>query len=109
MPCPMQLRNFMLVMPIEKGLSSYDQYFGSISQAIDDAKMDMNKLKRLMNNFIQTKPELANDPNVQQTLELQKMLKTISELSNELNQLATQHKSAMSSFKEANQSLSKSR
>ena len=30
---------------VRKGLNSYDQYFGSISQAIDGAKKDMNKLK----------------------------------------------------------------
>lgn len=93
---------------LEKGLSSYDQYFGSISQAIDGAKKGYEQIETLMNNFIQTKPELANDPNVQQTLGIAKgAQKQLSGLSNELNQLATQHKAAMSSFKEANQSLLK--
>ncbi|WP_142322827.1 MMPL family transporter [Bacillus paramycoides] len=93
---------------LEKGLSSYDQYFGSISQAIDGAKKGYEQIETLMNNFIQTKPELAKDPNIQQTLGITKEAqKQLSVLSNELNQLATQHKEAMSSFKEANQSLLK--
>ncbi|EJQ95956.1 X-X-X-Leu-X-X-Gly heptad repeats protein [Bacillus cereus MC118] len=93
---------------LEKGLSSYNQYFGSISQAIDGAKKGYEQIEMLMNNFIQTKPELANDPNIQQTLGIAKEAqKQLSVLSNELNQLATQHKAVMGSFKEANQSLLK--
>ncbi|MBJ7964112.1 MULTISPECIES: MMPL family transporter [Bacillus cereus group] len=91
---------------LEKGLSSYDQYFGSIDQAIDGAKKGYEQIEMLMTNFVQTKPELANDPNIQQTIGIAKEAqKKLSVLSNELNQLATQHKTAMSSFKEANQSL----
>ncbi|MCU5590095.1 MMPL family transporter, partial [Bacillus cereus] len=91
---------------LEKGLSSYDQYFGSIDQAIDGAKKGYEQIEMLMTNFVQTKPELANDPNIQQTIGIAKEAqKNLSVLSNELNQLATQHKTAMSSFKEANQSL----
>lgn len=91
---------------LEKGLSSYDQYFGSISQAIDGAKKGYEQIEMLMTNFVQTKPELANDPNIQQTIGIAKEAqKKLSVLSNELNQLATQHKTAMSSFKVANQSL----
>lgn len=91
---------------LEKGLSSYDQYFGSIDQAIDGAKKGYEQIEMLMTNFVQTKPELANDPNIQQTIGIAKEVqKNLSVLSNELNQLATQHKTAMSSFKEANQSL----
>ncbi|HDR4479013.1 TPA: MMPL family transporter [Bacillus cereus] len=93
---------------LEKGLNSYDQYFGSISQAIDGAKKGYEQIEMLMTNFVQTKPELANDPNIQQTIGIAKEAqKKLSVLSNELNQLATQHKTAMSSFKEANQSLLK--
>ncbi|SME49390.1 Putative membrane protein YdgH [Bacillus mobilis] len=93
---------------LEKGLSSYDQYFGSISQAIDGAKKGYEQIEMLMTNFIQTKPELANDPNIQQTIGIAKEAqKQLGVLSNELNQLATQHKAAMGSFKEANQSLLK--
>ncbi|MFK4310540.1 RND superfamily putative drug exporter [Bacillus sp. RC242] len=93
---------------LEKGLSSYNQYFGSISQAIDGAKKGYEQIETLMNNFIQTKPELANDPNVQQTLGIAKEAqKQLTGLSKELNQLAVQHKAAMNSFKEANQSLLK--
>ncbi len=93
---------------LEKGLSSYDQYFGSISQAIDAAKKGYEQIEMLMTNFIQTKPELANDPNILQTIGIAKEAqKQLGGLSNELNQLATQHKAAMGSFKEANQSLSK--
>ncbi|MEC3544004.1 MMPL family transporter, partial [Bacillus thuringiensis] len=93
---------------LEKGLSSYDQYFGSISQAIDGAKKGYEQIEMLMTNFIQTKPELANDPNILQTIGIAKEAqKQLSMLSNELNQLATQHKAAMGSFKEANQSLLK--
>ncbi|MFQ6568191.1 MMPL family transporter [Bacillus sp. AF53] len=91
---------------LEKGLSSYDQYFGSIDQAIDGAKKGYEQIEMLMTNFVQTKPELANDPNIQQTIGIAKEAqKKLSVLSNELNQLATQHKTAMSSFKEVNQSL----
>lgn len=92
----------------EKGLSSYDQYFGSISQAIDGAKKGYEQIEMLMTNFVQTKPELANDSNIQQTIGIAKEAqKQLNVLSKELNQLATQHKAAMSSFKEANQSLLK--
>ncbi|HHL0971157.1 TPA: MMPL family transporter [Bacillus cereus] len=93
---------------LEKGLSSYDQYFGSISQAIDGAKKGYEQIEMLMTNFVQTKPELANDSNIQQTIGIAKEAqKQLNVLSKELNQLATQHKAAMSSFKEANQSLLK--
>lgn len=93
---------------LEKGLSAYDQYFGSISQAIDSAKKGYEQIEILMTNFIQTKPELANDPNVLQTIGIAKEAqKQLSVLSKELNELATQHKAAMGSFKEANQSLLK--
>ena len=93
---------------LEKGLSSYDQYFGSISQAIDGAKKGYEQIEMLMTNFIQTKPELANDPNILQTIGIAKEAqKQLGGLSNELNQLATQHNAAMGSFKEANQSLLK--
>ncbi|PDZ02112.1 hypothetical protein COE20_12680 [Bacillus cereus] len=93
---------------LEKGLSSYDQYFGSISQAIDGAKKGYEQIEMLMTNFIQTKPELANDPSILQTIGIAKEAqKQLGVLSNELNQLATQHKAAMGSFKEANQSLLK--
>lgn len=93
---------------LEKGLNSYDQYFGSISQAIDGAKKGYEQIEMLMTNFVQTKPELANDPNIQQTIGIAKEAqRKLSVLSNELNQLATQHKTAMNSFKEANQSLLK--
>ncbi|MEK4838435.1 MMPL family transporter [Bacillus sp. FSL L8-0152] len=93
---------------LEKGLSSYDQYFGSISQAIDGAKKGYEQIEVLMTNFIQTKPELANDPNILQTIGIAKEAqKQLGVLSNELNQLATHHKAAIGSFKEANQSLLK--
>ena len=93
---------------LEKGLSSYDQYFGSIAQAIDGAKKGYEQIEMLMTNFIQTKPELANDSNIQQTIGIaQEAQKQLNVLSKELNQLATQHNAAMSSFKEANQSLLK--
>ncbi|WHY26799.1 MMPL family transporter [Bacillus wiedmannii] len=93
---------------LEKGLSAYDQYFGSISQAIDGAKKGYEQIEMLMTNFIQTKPELANDPNILQTIGIAKEAqKQLSVLSKELNELATQHKAAMGSFKEANQSLLK--
>ncbi|PFC37837.1 hypothetical protein CN282_22985 [Bacillus thuringiensis] len=93
---------------LEKGLSSYDQYFGSIDQAIDGAKKGYEQIEVLMTNFIQTKPELANDPNILQTIGIAKEAqKQLGVLSNELNQLATHHKAAMGSFKEANQSLLK--
>ncbi|WP_141532289.1 MMPL family transporter [Bacillus cereus] len=93
---------------LEKGLSSYDQYFGSISQAIEGAKKGYEQIEMLMTNFIQTKPELANDSNIQQTIGIaQEAQKQLNVLSKELNELATQHKAALSSFKEANQSLLK--
>ncbi|MFC9448304.1 MMPL family transporter [Bacillus cereus] len=93
---------------LEKGLSSYDQYFGSISQAIDGAKKGYEQIEMLMTNFVQTKPELASDPNIQQTIGIAKEAqKQLNVLSKELNQLAMQHKAAMGSFREANQSLLK--
>ncbi|MED1612314.1 MMPL family transporter [Bacillus paranthracis] len=93
---------------LEKGLSSYDQYFESISQAVDGAKKGYEQIEMLMTNFIQTKPELANDPNILQTIGIAKEAqKQLGGLSNELNQLATQHNAAMGSFKEANHSLLK--
>ncbi|HDR7794448.1 TPA: MMPL family transporter [Bacillus luti] len=93
---------------LEKGLSSYDQYFGSISQAIDGAKKGYEQIEMLMTNLVQTKPELASDPNIQQTLGIsQEAQKQLNGLSKELNQLTTQHNAAMNSFKEANQSLLK--
>ena len=59
----------------------------------------------LMTNFIQTKPELANDPNILQTIGIAKEAqKQLGGLSNELNQLA---KIKHDTFKEANQSLLK--
>ena len=62
----------------------------------------------LMTNFIQTKPELANDPNILQTIGIAKEAqKQLGGLSNELNKLKAQHNAAMGSFKEANQSLLK--
>ncbi|HWO98371.1 MAG TPA: MMPL family transporter [Bacillus sp. (in: firmicutes)] len=93
---------------LEKGLSSYEQYFRSISQAIDGAKGGYQQIEALMNNLIETKPELANDPNVQQTLAIATSAqKQLNELSSQLNQLTVQHQSAMTSFKEANHSLAK--
>lgn len=93
---------------LEKGLSSYDQYFGSISQAIDGAKKGYEQIEVLMTNFIQTKPEVANDPNVQQTIGIAKEAqKQLSGLSKELNQLAVQHKAAVNSFKEMNNGVTK--
>ncbi|MDR4287757.1 MMPL family transporter, partial [Bacillus thuringiensis] len=71
---------------LEKGLNSYDQYFGSISQAIDGANKGYEQIEMLMTNFVQTKPELAIDPNIQQTNGIAKEAqKKLSVLTNELN------------------------
>ncbi len=91
---------------LEKGLSSYGQYFGSISQAIDGAKAGYQQVEALMNNLTEAQPELANDPNIQQTVGIAVTAQQqLNELSSQLNQLTVQHQSAMTSFKEANQSF----
>jgi len=93
---------------LENGLSSYEQYFGNISQAIDGAKEGYHQIEMLMHNLIKTKPELANDPNIQQTLEITTSAqKQLDGLLNQLGQLTKQHQVAMNSFKEANGSLIK--
>ena len=54
----------------------------------------------LMTNFIQTKPELANDPNILQTIGIAKEAqKQLGGLSNELNKLKAQHNAAMDHLK----------
>jgi RND superfamily putative drug exporter len=93
---------------LETGLSSYDQYFERIAQAIDGAKAGYQQIETFMNNLIETKPEVANDPNVQQTLDIaQSAQEQLSELSSQLNELTVQHGVAMTSFQEANTSLAK--
>jgi RND superfamily putative drug exporter len=93
---------------LEKGLSSYDQYFGSISRTINGAKEGYQQVETLMNNLVKTKPELASDSNIQQTLEIAASAqKQLNELSSQLDQLTVQHQSAMTSFKTANYSLAK--
>ncbi len=93
---------------LEKGLRTYEQYFGSISQAINGVKVGYQQIETLMNNLVKTKPELANDPNIQQTLAIAvSAQKQLNELSSQLNQLSVQHQSAMASFNGANNSLAK--
>ncbi|MCH5586616.1 MMPL family transporter [Shimazuella sp. AN120528] len=93
---------------LENGLSSYNQYFNSISQAIEGAKNGYQQIEVSMNNLIQTRPDLANDPNVQRTLGIAKSAQVqLNQLSSQLNQLAAKHQSAMASFRKANQSLAK--
>ncbi|MGG5254686.1 MMPL family transporter [Neobacillus sp. SM06] len=93
---------------LESGLSSYDHYFASISQAIDGARAGYQQIETLMTNLIKTKPELANDPNVQQTIGIAKAAQgQLTNLSSQLEQLRVQHQAAMVSFKKANDSLAK--
>ncbi len=93
---------------LQTGLGSYDQYFRSISQAIDGAKAGYQQIEVLMTNLIKSKSELANDPNVQQTMGIAKAAQgQLTNLSSQLEQLRVQHQSAMASFKKANDSLAK--
>ncbi|MEC1072077.1 MMPL family transporter [Priestia megaterium] len=93
---------------LETGLSSYEQYFENISQGIDGAKVGYQQTESLMNSLIETKPELTNDPNVQQTLGIAiSAQEQLNELSNQLNELIVQHQTTMALFREANGSLAK--
>lgn len=93
---------------LEKGLSSFSNYFESIAQGIEGARQGFEQIEVSMENLIQTHPDLANDPNVQQTIGIAKSGKQqLGVLSEELNKLTPQYNSAMSSFREANTALSK--
>ncbi|MEK4971294.1 MMPL family transporter [Niallia sp. FSL R7-0648] len=91
---------------LQEGLSSYDQYFESITKAIDGAKAGYQNIGILMNKYVETNPESANDPNIQKTLEISwSAQEQLNQLSTQLNELRTEHQFAMTSFKEANNSL----
>lgn len=93
---------------LEKGVSSYDQYFSNIAQAINGAKGGYQQVEALMHNLIDTKPELASDSNIQQTLTITASAQEqLNGLSSQLAQLSEQHQFAIASFKEANESLAK--
>lgn len=91
---------------LENGLASYNQHFTSIAQAIDSAAAGYQQIEALMTSLLETKPELAEDGNIQQTLGIAKSAQQqLQELSSKVQQLAGQHQMAMTSFKEANGAL----
>ena len=93
---------------IERGLSSFSTHFSSIDQAIESAKKGYEQIEGLMNALVQTKPELANDVNVQTTLGIASLGKQqLGQLSEKLQVLTSQYDRAMKSFREANASLVK--
>ncbi|KAB8129914.1 MMPL family transporter [Gracilibacillus oryzae] len=92
---------------LEKGLESYDDYFQKISQAIDSASAGYGQIETLMNNFIEANPNMADDANIQQTLKIAvSAQEQLSGLTDQLAQLSAQHQTVVTSFAEANSSLS---
>ena len=93
---------------LEKGLRLFGTYFTSIGQGIEGAKQGFALIENTMANLIATKPELANDPNVQKTIGIAKSgQEQLGQLVNQLNQLSAQYQSAMNSLSEANAFLAK--
>ncbi len=91
---------------LESGLSSYEVYFNGFSSAIESTKGGFQQIEALIGNLLEEQPELTSNPNVQQTLgivsEAQHQLEQLSE---QINTLKEQHRSVMSSFRQANDSL----
>lgn len=93
---------------IENGLSSFSTYYSNIGQAIDSAKQGYSQIEGSLNKLVQSKPELANDVNIQTSLGIASAGKQqLGELSKKLNTLTPQYNMAMKSFKEANTSFAK--
>lgn len=93
---------------IEKGLSSFSAYFSSMVQASESAKNGYEQIEASMNALVKSKPELANDVNVQTTLGITSAGKQqLGQLSEQLQALTPQYDGAMQSFREANASLAK--
>ncbi|WP_337031594.1 MMPL family transporter [Paenibacillus illinoisensis] len=91
---------------LEEGLNSYDQYFASIAQAINGAIQGYEQIEALMSNLTAENPDMAEDPNVVQTLGIAPSAKQqLDGLSGQLKQLRAGHEKAMASFKTANTSL----
>jgi RND superfamily putative drug exporter len=91
---------------LENGLSTYEQYFQTIAQALSGATQGYQQIDNLMKNLISEKPELANDNNINQTILISKTAQEqLTQLSTQFSQLTKQHQSAMQSFKAANDSL----
>ncbi|MGE7112346.1 MMPL family transporter [Lysinibacillus sp. NPDC047702] len=91
---------------IEKDLSSFSTYFSSIAQALDRAKKGYEQTEDSMYALVQSKPELANDVNVQTTLgNATNEKKQLEELLEKLQVLSPQYDGTLKSFKEANDSL----
>ncbi|MEF3087939.1 MMPL family transporter [Bacillus altitudinis] len=93
---------------LEKGLSSFGSNFKNLAQGMKGAKQGYEQIELSMGSLIQSRPDLASDPNVKQTLEIAKNGKNQLELLLEqLDKSTPQYDSAMSSFREANASLTK--
>lgn len=91
---------------LEKGLSSFSNYFEGTAQGVEGAMQGFEQIELSMESLIQTHPELANDPNVQQTMGIAKQgRQQLGVLLDELNKLTPQYNSALSSFREANEAL----
>lgn len=91
---------------IQSGLGSFTQYFNGIKQAVDGSKSAFAQIEASMNALVQSKPEMAEDPNVQKTIGIAKAgQEQLNELSTQLDQMIPQYEGALASFREANQSL----
>ena len=70
-------------------LSSYDQYFGSISQAIDGAKKGYEQIEMLTGPILFKRTRISNDPKLLQTIGIAKEAqKQLGGLSNELKSIS---------------------
>ncbi|MFC4411804.1 MMPL family transporter [Chungangia koreensis] len=91
---------------IQSGLGSFTQYFDGIKQAVDGSKSAFGQIEASMNTLVQAKPEMADDPKVQQTIGIAKAgQEQLNELSTQLDQMIPQYEGAINSFREANESL----
>ncbi|PRO41636.1 MMPL family transporter [Bacillus sp. LLTC93] len=93
---------------LEEGLSSFSDNFQHLDQGIKGAKQGYEQIEISMENLIQSRPDLASDPNVKQTLGIARSGKEqLALLLEKLEKSTPQYNSAMSSFSEANTSLAK--
>ncbi|KIL49306.1 MMPL family transporter [Jeotgalibacillus soli] len=91
---------------LQAGLSSFSQHFDRLAQAIEGARQGFEQIEASMESLIQSNPDLAEDPNVQQTIGIASAAQQqLDELSTQLNQLTPQYNLAIASFQEANTSL----
>lgn len=93
---------------LEKGLSSFSTNFTSIGQGIESAEKGYRQIESATHALVQSKPELANDMNVQTTLSIASTERQqLEQLSEKLHTVTAQFEGAMTSFREVNASLAK--